>query len=80
MQGIMTKRNIVRLDLDGQIAGRLDRVTEEFGMTQVTLMSRLVEWFARQDLRTQTEIVMRRPAESNVETLRRMLRQMADHP
>jgi len=51
------KRSIVRIELDPGAKDVLERVRKELGMTQVSLLSRLVTWFAKQDRAAQTSVV-----------------------
>jgi hypothetical protein len=39
----------MRIDLSGPAAKEFNALSDRYGMTQLSMMSRLVEWFARQD-------------------------------
>jgi hypothetical protein len=45
----MSKRAIIRLQLDIAAKEQLDKLCEKRGMTQISVLSRLVKWFGRQD-------------------------------
>ncbi|HEX8910852.1 MAG TPA: hypothetical protein VF796_00735 [Humisphaera sp.] len=45
----MSKRAVIRLQLDLQAKQKLDDLCEAKGMTQIAVLSRLVTWFGRQD-------------------------------
>jgi hypothetical protein len=50
-------RAIVRLQLDIQAKKALDDLSERRGMTQIAIMSRMVEWFAAQDEVVQASVL-----------------------
>ena len=39
----------MRIQLDSQSKARLDKLCEKRGMTQIAMMSRMVNWFLNQD-------------------------------
>jgi DNA-binding TFAR19-related protein (PDSD5 family) len=43
------KRAVLRIQLDPSAKQQLDRLAKTRGMTQISIMSRLVEWFVRQN-------------------------------
>jgi hypothetical protein len=43
------KRSILRIQLDRAAKEGLERLCEQRGMTQIAVMSRLVDWFIKQD-------------------------------
>jgi len=45
----MTRRHIMRIELTAAAKQKLAALSDRHGMTQVAMMSRLVEWFANQD-------------------------------
>ena len=53
----MAKRAIIRLELDVAIKEALDELCERRGMTQITVLSRLVAWFDTQDTGIQSAIL-----------------------
>ena len=44
-----TKRVVVRIQLDLEAKEALDGLCDRRGMTQIAVMSRLVDWFIKQD-------------------------------
>jgi hypothetical protein len=51
------KRAIMRVQLDDVAKDRLDDICKRRGMTQIALMSRLVNWFSQQDDYIQTAVL-----------------------
>ena len=51
------KRSIMRIQLDGPAKDRLETICKRRGMTQIALMSRLVNWFSLQDDFVQTAVL-----------------------
>jgi hypothetical protein len=51
------KRVILRAELSPQAKAGLEKVCEQRGMTQVSVMSRLVLWFAQQDPSVQKAVL-----------------------
>ena len=45
----MPKRFIMRIELTGPAKNKLATLSDKHGMTQVAMMSRLVEWYAGQN-------------------------------
>jgi hypothetical protein len=43
------KRSILRIQLDRGAKESLERLCQDRGMTQIAVMSRLVDWFIQQD-------------------------------
>lgn len=43
------RRAIMRIQLDSATKADLDELCDKRGMTQIAVMSRLVDWFIRQD-------------------------------
>jgi len=52
-----SKRSIMRIQLDSSGKDRLDFICKKRGMTQIALMSRLVNWFSQQDDYIQTAVL-----------------------
>jgi hypothetical protein len=74
-----TKTPMMRLQLDNEAKARLDMVCKRRGMTQIALMTRLVNWFIQQDdyiltevLRTLSDGSMASLAKSRLRTLSRL--------
>jgi hypothetical protein len=51
------KRSIMRIQLDTAAKDRLETICKRRGMTQIALMSRLVNWFSYQDDFMQTAVL-----------------------
>jgi hypothetical protein len=51
------KRSIMRIQLENSSKDRLESICKRRGMTQITVMSRLVDWFAMQDDYVQTAVL-----------------------
>jgi len=43
------KRAIMRIQMDAQSKTRMEKLCEKRGMTQIAMMSRVVNWFLAQD-------------------------------
>jgi hypothetical protein len=43
------KRAVIRLQLDIEAKKHLDQLCERRGMTQISVLSRLMKWFSKQD-------------------------------
>jgi len=52
-----SKESIMRVQLDAESKERLDSLCGRRGMTQIALMSRLVQWFCSQDDFIQTSVL-----------------------
>jgi len=59
----MPSRIIVRTELSPSAKQHIERLCDEFGMTQLSLTSRVIEWFAKQDQITQRNIAGHIPPE-----------------
>jgi hypothetical protein len=53
----MPKRHIMRIELTGPAKKKLEELSDRHGMTQVAMMSRLVEFFASRNEQVQTAMV-----------------------
>jgi hypothetical protein len=64
----------MRIELSGPAKQKIDRLSDHHGMTQLSIMSRMVEWFAAQSPGTQGAILSGRPGdrEPALMALRRM--------
>lgn len=71
------KRAIIRLQLEGGAKKKLDDLCSKRGMTQITIMSRLVDWFNEQDELSQTAILSRLAPEALAPLARKMLEKLA---
>ena len=61
----MPARIILCVDLTPAAKESLEQMTEKHGMTQLSMLSRLVEWFARQPDAIRAAAMSFDPAESN---------------
>lgn len=66
------KRSIMRIQLDLQAKQKLDKLCERRGMTQIAVMSRVVNWFVAQDETIQA-IVLGSLSEQSMGSLARMV-------
>jgi hypothetical protein len=53
----MAEPQVTRVQLNADAKRSLDFLCERRGMTQITVMSRLVQWFIVQDLIVQTAVM-----------------------
>lgn len=51
------RRAIMRVQLDSATKTELDDLCDKRGMTQIAVMSRLVDWFVRQDALIQAAVL-----------------------
>ena len=70
----MAHRNIMRIELPGPAKQKFATLSDRHGMTQVAMLSRLVEWFAKQGPDVQTNVVSGKSAR---ETTTKILKKMA---
>ncbi len=54
------RKVIVRVELDQDVADAVEKLTDRRGMTQISMISRLVKWVGRQSADIQTEILNER--------------------
>lgn len=73
----MSRRFIMRIELTGPAKKKLATLSDDHGMTQVAMMSRLVEYFANQDELLQSAIIGRYPGEIQGDIARLLLKRMA---
>jgi hypothetical protein len=69
-------RIIVRIELTPNAKLRLNDLTDKAGMTQVAMLSRLVEWFANQSDMIQAAVLGQYPLEIQGEIARLILKRM----
>ncbi|HEY7089769.1 MAG TPA: hypothetical protein VH518_16850 [Tepidisphaeraceae bacterium] len=72
----MSKRHIMRIELTGPAKNKLSSLSDRHGMTQVAMMSRLVEWFSRQDDAIQAATIGRYPPEIEGDIAKLILKRM----
>lgn len=73
----MTRRYIMRIELTGAAKSSLHRLSDRHGMTQVAMMSRLVEWFSSQPEEIQAAVMGRYPSSIAPDIARMLLKRMA---
>ena len=70
----MTRRHIMRIELTGPAKQTLSRLSDKHGMTQVAMMSRLVEWFSQQTEGVQGVSIGRYPQEIESDVAKLLLK------
>jgi hypothetical protein len=74
---IMARRFIMRIELSAGAKQHVATLSDRHGMTQVAMMSRLVEWFADQDDLIQAAILGHYPEQIEVDVAKLILKRMA---
>jgi len=74
----MPRRFVIRIELTHSAKGKLSELSDRNGMTQVSIMSRLVEWFMAQPDVIQAAVLGRYPHEIEQDVAGMILRRMAD--
>jgi hypothetical protein len=69
-------RIIVRIELTPRAKSSLNELTDKAGMTQVAMLSRLVEWFANQSDMIQAAVLGQYPLEIQDEIATLILKRM----
>jgi hypothetical protein len=69
-------RPIIRIELDSRAKSALDKICDHRGMTQVAVMSRLVQWFVRQDKTVQTTVIAAVTDSDNASLARQLLKRI----
>ena len=72
----MASRIILRIELTPKAKEHLEQLSDRQGMTQVAMLSRVIEWYAHQSEVIQRTIVGHLPAEIQQDVARLVLRQM----
>jgi hypothetical protein len=67
----------MRIELTGPAKTKLASLSDRHGMTQVAMMSRLVEWFASQDEKIQGAVMGHYPGEIEADVAKLILKRMA---
>lgn len=75
----MASRVIVRIELTAPAKKAVESLTEKHGMTQVAMLSRLVEWVAHQPSKIQGAVVAQNSSEIQAEIATLIAKQMASH-
>ena len=73
----MAARIIVRIELTPAAKDRLNDLSDKAGMTQVAMLSRLVEWFANQPDIIQAAVMGHYPPEIQVDIAKLILKRLA---
>jgi hypothetical protein len=73
------RRHIMRVELTGPAKDNVAKLSGDHGMTQVAMMSRVVEWFAKQDELIQSAVLGRFPSEVRPDVVRLVLKRMAEN-
>jgi hypothetical protein len=73
----MARRHIMRIELSGPAKTKVSQLSDYHGMTQVAMMSRIVEWFATQDELIQSAVLGRFPSEIEQDIAKLVLKRMA---
>jgi len=73
----MASRIIVRIELTPTAKERLNELSDRAGMTQVAMLSRLVEWFASQSELIQAAVMGHYPTEVESDIAKLILKKMA---
>jgi hypothetical protein len=72
----MASRIIVRIELTPSAKEALNDLTDKAGMTQVALLSRLVEWFSHQSDMIQAAVLGQYPSEIEGDIAKMILKRM----
>jgi len=67
----------MRIELTGAAKQKLSTLSDKHGMTQVAMMSRLVEWFAGQPDVVQAAVMARYPEAIEADVAKLILKRMA---
>jgi hypothetical protein len=67
----------MRIELTGPARKRVAGLSDQHGMTQLAIMSRMIEWFSHQSPAVQAAIMTPHLAPDDRETAMRILRDMA---
>jgi hypothetical protein len=67
----------MRIELTGPAKQKLSNLSDRHGMTQVAMMSRVVEWFATQSEMIQSAVLGRFPQEIEADVAKLVLKRMA---
>lgn len=71
------RRFIIRIELTESAKTKLTQLSDHNGMTQVSIMSRLVTWFAEQPELIQAAVLGRYPKEIEQDVAKLILKRMA---
>jgi hypothetical protein len=71
------KRSIMRIALAEGAKARVEGICQRRGMTQISLMSRVVNWFSEQDDRLQTDVLQTPTAGSSSAFAKSLLKKLS---
>ena len=74
---MLNKKAIMRIQLGASAKAELERFCDRRGMTQVSVVSRLVAWFVDQDEVVQTAVMSSLSESSMAKLAREMLKKLA---
>jgi hypothetical protein len=72
----MASRIIVRIELTPQAKDHVNQMCDKAGMTQLAMLSRLVEWFAGQNDMIKAAVLGHYPVEMQSDIAKMILKQM----
>ena len=73
------KRSIMRIQLDTGAKNRIEEICARRGMTQISMMSRVVHWFSQQDEEIQTAVLASLTEESNPALTKSLLKKFSSY-
>jgi hypothetical protein len=73
-------RIILRIEITAEAKDNLQQTTRQSGMTQVALLSRLVEWFAEQPHTLRSAVLDLYPPEIREDVLKIILKRLDEQP
>jgi hypothetical protein len=76
----MNQRHIMRLELTPHAAKQVSAISHHQGMTQLSMLSRLIKWFSEQPVQIQAAIMGQYPVESDEDLALMIIHHMAGHP
>jgi hypothetical protein len=74
----MPPRIIVRIELTPTAKTKLNDLSDRTGMTQVSLLSRLVEWFANESELVQAAVLGHYPREISADIAKLIMKRMSN--
>jgi hypothetical protein len=76
----MDQRHIMRLELSPYATKQISVIAHRQGMTQLSMLSRLIKWFYDQPIQIQAAIMGQYPIDSNDDLALMITNHMAGHP
>lgn len=74
----MAARIIVRIELTPQAKSHINEMCKKNGMTQVAMLSRMVEWFAHQSDMIQAAVLGQYPVELEADIAKLILKRLTE--